>query len=159
MSPAAQQTPRQDANPIHDYYERIFEILPWAAFVLDEPGSIIDFNIVGAELIVEKPSAVNRLLAGEALGCVHAGECGGCGNAPACKKCGLRNSLNETSRTGRARISVVPMEFFRDDTIVETRFLIATTPITIQPPLSILMTMQDLDEVNRLYPSVETRRS
>ena len=35
MSPAAQQTPRQDANPIHDYYERIFEILPWAAFACD----------------------------------------------------------------------------------------------------------------------------
>jgi len=140
-----------DAEQFPDYYEQLFEVLPCAALVLDQAASIVNFNRAGFALMAKEPSEeVMQLLAGEALGCVHANEGDGCGTTPFCRECGLWRVVTETLRTRIGGRRIASMSLVRNDTVVETRFLLTTAPITLQPHFLTLMTLQDLGELSNL---------
>jgi len=151
MTLCTEESPSPDAEQCHDYYEQLFEVLPCAAFVLDEAASIVNFNRAGFALMAKEPSEeVMRLLAGDALGCIHAGEGQGCGTTPSCRECGLWSVITETVRTRIGTRRVAHMKLLRNDTIVETRFLATTAPLTLKPQRLTLMTLQDLGELSDL---------
>ena len=134
-----------------NYYETIFELHPFAGLVVDDNIRVIDFNRAGFHLIGKELREVNRLLAGEAMQCIHATEApGGCGTTPDCQECVLRNSATETFLSQKGVRRIACMELHRDGAVVKVPFLVATAPIVETLRVLTLVTLQDLREIPSL---------
>jgi len=74
--------------------------------VVDQGGRIITVNGSGQEMLAKEIDQIEGYLGGEVFGCFHAKETGTCGEAIHCLSCVIRNTVEETYRTGVAHQNI-----------------------------------------------------
>ena len=131
--------------PDIDFHAKLFDSLPFPAFVVDRDVSIIDFNLAAARLLEIVPFVVLRPSAGEVLHCIHSVETPeGCGHSASCHDCVIRNSVREVCaagaplgrRAGRLRLNLAGQP-------VDADFLVTVAPIPDEhEPVALLMLEQ-----------------
>jgi PAS domain-containing protein len=127
-------------------FETIFEEFPLAAFVFDEEVRIKDFNRAAFRLMNVASAEVERLLFGNAVGCVHASEPGGCGTTLDCKECVVINSVEATfigdqGVRAKGRITVN-----RGNVTASEEYVVATAMLPVGEHGSVLLTLQAVSD-------------
>jgi len=79
---------------------------PNPVFYLDSNTRIVASNNAGYSLLNKEPEEVNGKLGGVAFECRYADLPGGCGKTVHCKTCTIRNTVEDTLKTGKAHVKV-----------------------------------------------------
>ncbi len=98
--------------------------------VLDKNSRVITVNEPGQRVLGKTIPEIAGYLGGEVFGCVHAEEPEGCGGSLHCLSCVIRNTVEDTHKTGQAHLNVAACQDL--DTISGprlTRFIISTEKI------------------------------
>lgn len=74
--------------------------------VVTGEGRVVDVNDPGSTLVGQERSEILGLLSGDVFQCVNASLPGGCGKTVHCSGCTLRNTIEETYRTGESLMRV-----------------------------------------------------
>lgn len=98
--------------------------------VVDQDGRIITVNDSGQEVLSKNITKIEGYLGGQVFGCLHSREPGGCGETLHCLSCVVRNTVEETYKTGIAHHRIPACQDL--DTVSgprTTRFIISTEKI------------------------------
>lgn len=82
--------------------------------LVEGEGRVVAMNPAAGAFLGRGPREVVGLLGGEAMECAHARLPGGCGKTTHCAACAIRNSVQETHRSGRT-LTRVPATLRRAD--------------------------------------------
>ncbi len=69
--------------------------------LVDSEGSIVMENEMARQVLGKPADAIEGNRGGVVFDCVHSFEPGGCGGTIHCKSCTIRNTVEETFRTGQ----------------------------------------------------------
>jgi hypothetical protein len=98
--------------------------------VIDKNARVITVNGPGQRALRKTLPEIAGYLGGEVFGCVHAEEPEGCGGTLHCLSCVIRNTVEDTYKTGHAHLNVPACQDL--DTLSGprlTRFVISTEKI------------------------------
>ncbi len=74
---------------------------PFPVVLVEAEGRVVAMNEAACGFLGRQPREVVGLLGGEAMECAYARLPEGCGKTTHCAACAIRNSVQETHRTGR----------------------------------------------------------
>lgn len=114
---------RKHGRCLNDYLGQFSE----PVLVIDRNGRAITANKAGQYVLGKEIEEIEGYLGGEIFGCLHAQEEGGCGETLHCLSCVIRNTVEETYRTGLSQQKIPACQDL--DTVSgprTTRFIIST---------------------------------
>ncbi len=95
--------------------------------VLNEEGRCIVSNTAASKVLEKELSSIESWLCGNVIGCVHAAEPGGCGKTEYCPDCVIRNTIEDTFKTGKIHLKVPAYNLIQTTKGVEkTKFFVST---------------------------------
>lgn len=124
--PCLEKAMSRHGRSLNDYLRQFKE----PVLVIDQNGRAITANDAGQQLLGKEMDEIEGYLGGEIFGCQHAQEEGGCGETLHCLSCVIRNTVEETYRTGIPHHKVPACQDL--DTVAgprKVRFIISTEKI------------------------------
>lgn len=127
-----------------DTFQSFLDDFHFPVIVVDSDGKVMGGNCQACELTGKTLEHFHDcILAGEAINCTHSYEPGGCGHTIHCQTCTIRQSINQTFRTG---LSVRNVPAYKDIRVKENeqpvRFLITTEKLKDR----VLLRIDDLQD-------------
>jgi PAS domain S-box-containing protein len=124
----------------------LFNSVPVIMILVNENGEVLRMNRFGLELTMKNATEVVGLKCGEVFNCVHSSkEKMNFGPSDRCASCMLRNTIENTFRTGKeyfkveSQISISGQRGLKNHTI-----LVSTSIISEQPDKTVLLTIDDI---------------
>ena len=122
---------------LNDYLNELQE----PVLVMDKYARVITVNQPGEQVLGKPLPGISGYLGGEVFGCLHAKEPGGCGATLHCLSCVIRDTIEDTHRTGQAHHHIPACQDL--DTVDgprKTRFIISTEKVEEL----VLLTLEDI---------------
>ena len=94
--------------------QKFLNLLDAPVFLVDEDVNVLAANSLASAAIKKPLKDTTGQLCGNVLECINALLPEGCGKTPSCPDCTIRNSVNETYRTG-AQITRRPADITRNN--------------------------------------------
>ena len=114
---------KESSKPMLEYLDG----LPAPVLVIDADGTVVTANEKASAALGKDRQAIEGILGGDAIECVHAREPGGCGETTHCRTCAIRLTVTDTHETGRSHDHVPAyQDIVTPEGIRRTRFLIST---------------------------------
>ena len=128
--------------------EAIYENAPLIMLLLDSERRVRKVNRYSTEFIGVSGESVKGQRGGEVLKCIHyLDHPDGCGFGPSCEECTIRNTIQETVRTGQSFNQVeMSISLIREEEETELTFLISTSFLQHQGEPMVLLALVDITE-------------
>jgi hypothetical protein len=108
-------------------YEKVFENVPCALFIVDQDMRVLDFNRLAFALFRAEPDATTHASLGDALQCESAlSRPGGCGTSKHCQECPLRNSVANSLRSEKIKKSIVDLTLMTGRGLIAEAFMVSS---------------------------------
>jgi hypothetical protein len=131
-----------------------FNAIPFPMMVVDDDVRILFWNSAAFRLMGNEEMLQQR--GGVVLHCIHSKDVEeGCGYGAHCKTCVVRNSVSEASRGNKVYRKKTIMERKIGENVIETPFLVTTSPFIYDNrslTLLILEDIRELMEIGSLLP-------
>ncbi len=95
--------------------------------LMNDEGRCLLANIAASKFLQKDISQIENNLCGDVICCVHSKEPGGCGATEHCSGCVIRNSIEDTFKTGKSHLKVEAYQYIQTKKGVEkTKFFVST---------------------------------
>ena len=133
------------------FFKTVFDTLPVPAFIVDNDIRIHEYNAAAVALFDMEPDRPIRMGNGAALNCINANATSsGCGGGEACKACALRNAVQQAFQGNPVFKAKHGMQVTRGGHIETMRLLITTAPLAHNGKTYVLLTLEDISELEKI---------
>lgn len=82
--------------------ETLLDKIDLPVLLVNEDGAVVCENRMALSVLGKSKVDVEGFMGGDVFDCIHSSKPGGCGKTIHCKACTIRNTVEETYRTGNA---------------------------------------------------------
>jgi len=125
----------------------IFESSHQIIFLADDDGIIHKINRHGKDFLKKNENEILGCFCGNIINCGNSGYGEGCGKNENCKSCTIRNSIENTYKTGKTILNKEGLLYIEDNNIFN--FLISTSLVAQKNSNKVLVTLVDITESKR----------
>lgn len=142
----------QGLSAVLDEVSAILDSTPLVMLLVDSERRVRRINRAVAEFAGRTGEELLGLRGGEALGCLNSLDSPqGCGFGAACEECRVRQTVLDTSDTGRSHSQVeATLTFVRGDKKETKILLVSTSPVNLPDEQLVLVCAEDITERKRM---------
>ena len=138
----------------------LLDAFPSVVFVVDRDMRIQEYNTAASELIAAERDFALQQRTGDILHCIHSSAIlGGCSGSPACKFCTIRNSVTDAFQEGCIIRRRATVQLISPKKTTALRALITVSPLSLQGMPYVLLMIEDINKLAKLYQMLLVCRS